>query len=70
VTGFQSQQEVQPVGEGADANRLGIEASTQGDQVALHDGRGVRWDERNAAQGGPHEVAVQAVRGATRDDVD
>jgi len=62
VSRVQPEHQVNSVREGPDADRLGVEPATEGDDVALDGRYRFPGDQGKPAQSGPHEVAVEAVR--------
>lgn len=63
VTGLEPEKQMNAVRERPHTDRLGVEPPAQGDDVALHYGDRFPGNQWNPAQGGPHEVAVEPVRG-------
>lgn len=70
VSRLDAEQQVEAIGERANADRLGIESPAQRDDMALDDRGRFGGDQRDAAQGRPDEVTVQAVRGPSGSEVD
>jgi len=70
VTRLESEKQMNAVRERPHTDRLGVEPAAQGDDVAFHDRDRFPGNQWNPAQGGPHEVAVESVRGPPGNAID